>query len=180
MAFQGKPGLISQEVIAALVSYCDNPIILPLSNPTSRVEALPEDIIKWTKGKAIVATGSPFSEVKFAGQKIILSPQCNNSYIFPGIGLGVIASSATEVTDKMFMVASNVLAGCSPLATGKGKDLLPSLGEIRQVSLKIAVAVARQAIDDGVAPKISFDALEKAIAANFWHPSYRQYRRTSL
>lgn len=175
----GQPGLISQEVIETLVSHCDKPIILPLSNPTSRVEALPEDIIKWTQGKAIVATGSPFPDVEFGGQSFPIA-QCNNSYIFPGIGLGVIASGASEVTDKMFMQASKVLASCSPLATGNSRDLLPGLGEIRQLSLQIAAAVGRQAINDGVAPEISSDMLEKVIEANFWYPHYRQYRRTSL
>ena len=175
----GQPGLMSKAVIEALCSHCANPIVLPLSNPTSRVEALPEDVINWTQGKAIVATGSPFDAVEFAGQSYPIA-QCNNSYIFPGVGLGVIASDAKRVTDKMFMAASKALADCSPLATGQGQDLLPELGEIRKVSLKIAFAVAKQAIDDGVAARITPDQLRKSIEANFWHPEYRQYRRTTL
>ena len=175
----GQPGLMTQAVIETLSSHCENPIILPLSNPTSRVEALPEDIIKWTKGQAIVATGSPFEAVEFSGQSYPIA-QCNNSYIFPGVGLGVVASGATQVTDKMFMAASESLAECSPLVTGEGSDLLPSLGEIRQVSLKIAFAVGTQAIDDEVAAKVTPDELHKSIKANFWYPEYRQYRRTSL
>lgn len=175
----GQPGLINQKVIETIFNHCTNPIVLPLSNPTSRVEALPEDIIKWTQGKAIVATGSPFPAVEFAGQTYPIA-QCNNSYIFPGLGLGIIASGARCVTDKMFMAASVALADCSPLVTGKGKDLLPELGEIRDVSLKIAFAVGNQAIDEGVASTITPNELRKAIRLNFWYPEYRKYRRTTL
>lgn len=175
----GQPGLISKAVVTSAFSHCDNPIILPLSNPTSRVEALPEDIINWTDGKAIVATGSPFPAVEFTGQRYPIA-QCNNSYIFPGLGLGIIASGAKRVTDKMFMAASVALADCSPQATGKGEGLLPELGEIREVSLKIAFAVASQAIDDGVTSGITLNELSKAIERNFWYPEYREYRRVSL
>ncbi len=175
----GQPGLMSQAVIETLHNHCANPIILPLSNPTSRVEALPKDIIKWTKGQAIVATGSPFPAVEYEGQCYPVT-QCNNSFIFPGIGLGVIASHARHITDGMFMAASKALADCSPLAHGKGNNLLPSLGDIRQVSLKIALAVANQAIIDEVASPVSQDKLENAIERNFWYPEYRQYQRISM
>lgn len=175
----GQPGLMSQAVIETLYSHCANPIVLPLSNPTSLVEALPGDVINWTQGKAMVATGSPFDAVEFAGQSYPIA-QCNHSYIFPDVGLGVIASDAKRVTDKMFLAASKALADCSPLAKGEGKDLLPELGEIRKVSLKIAFSVAKQAIDDGVAAKVTPDQLSNSIKANFWHPQYRQYRRTTL
>ena len=175
----GQPGLMSQVVIETLHSHCVNPIILPLSNPTSRVEALPEDIIKWTKGQAIVATGSPFPAVEYQGQSYPVT-QCNNSYIFPGIGLGVIASHARHITDGMFMAASNALADCSPLAQGQGNNLLPKLGDIRQVSLNIAMAVGKQAVIDKVANQISEEDLEKAIKRNFWYPEYREYQRISM
>ncbi len=175
----GQPGLMSQAVIETLHSHCVNPIILPLSNPTSRVEALPEDIIKWTKGQAIVATGSPFPAVEYEGQNHPIT-QCNNSYIFPGIGLGVISSHARHITDNMFMAASKALADCSPLAQGQGNELLPSLADIRQVSLNIAMAVGKQAVADKVASQVSEDELEKAIKRNFWYPEYRQYQRISM
>ncbi len=175
----GFPGLMSEAVIKTLFSHCNNPIVLPLSNPNSRVEATPEDIINWTEGKAIVATGSPFPAVEYAGRTYPIA-QCNNSYIFPGVGLGVIASGAKRVTEKMFMAASETLADCSPLALGEGDDLLPELDDIRQLSKKIAAAVANQAITDGVADQSSAADIQRSIDANFWYPQYRNYRRISV
>lgn len=172
----GQAGLMTEDVIKTMYATCDRPIILPLSNPTSHVEALPEDLIHWTDGNAIIATGSPFDSVEFKGEQHIIA-QCNNSYIFPGVGLGVIASHANRVTDKMFMVASEALAECSPLINGSGKDLLPALSQIRKVSLSIALAVGLQAIEEEVAPAISKEQLQENIQANFWHPEYRDYRR---
>ena len=174
----GQPGLISEEIVLTMHSNCERPIIMPLSNPTSRVEAMPEDIIKWTDGKAIIATGSPFAPVEYKNQSYPIA-QCNNAYIFPGIGLGVIAVKATRVTEKMFMVASEALAECSPLVIGDGSELLPSINQIRSVSKKIAVAVATQAMDEEVALRISEDSLLTQIERNFWSPEYRDYRRTS-
>ncbi len=175
----GQPGLMSQQVIETMFKHCANPIVLPLSNPTSRVEALPEDVIKWTEGKALVATGSPFDPVQYAGKDYPIA-QCNNSYIFPGIGLGVIASGAKRVTEKMFMVASEALANSSPLVNGEGEELLPKLSDIRNVSKKIAFAVGIQAMEDKVATQTSEDTLEKSIEKNFWSPEYREYRRRSF
>ena len=175
----GQPGLMSEEIIKIMVENCSKPIILPLSNPTSRVEAQPADVIKWTEGKAIVATGSPFDAVSYQGKYYKIA-QCNNSYIFPGIGLGVIAAKSHRVTEKMFMVASEALASCSPLVLGESDDLLPSLNEIRKVSRVIAIAVAKQAMSEEVAAQISDEKLNRRIKNNFWLPEYRQYRRTSF
>ncbi len=175
----GQPGLISKEIVKIMYSDCAKPIILPLSNPTSKVEALPKDVINWTDGNATVATGSPFEPVEHNG-KVHNIAQCNNSYIFPGIGLGVIAAKSKRVTENMFMAASEALASCSPLVKGDGDDLLPSLNQIRGVSRIIAVAVAKQAMKDGVAPHISDQKLNSGIDANFWMPEYRDYRRTSF
>jgi len=175
----GQPGLMSEEIIKTMYANCGKPIVLPLSNPTSRVEAEPADVINWTEGNAIVATGSPFEPVEHHGKMHSIA-QCNNSYIFPGIGLGVIAAKSKRVTEQMFMAASEALASCSPLVTGGGPDLLPALGEIREVSKVIAVAVAKQAMKDGVAAHISDQKLVKRIEANFWMPEYRDYRRTSF
>ncbi len=175
----GQPGLMSEEIIKVMYADCDKPIVLPLSNPTSRVEAQPKDVFNWTDGNAIVATGSPFEPVEYQG-KLHSIAQCNNSYIFPGIGLGVIAAKAKRVTEQMFMAASEALAECSPLVKGDGDDLLPKLGEIRNVSRVIAVAVAKQAMKDGVAAHISDQKLNTRIEANFWMPEYREYRRTSF
>ncbi len=175
----GQPGMITQEMIEFIYQHCSRPIVLPLSNPTSRVEVLPEDVINWTEGNAIVATGSPFQPVVFEGQSYAIA-QCNNSYIFPGVGLGVVACAAEYVTDNMFMAASKALADCSPWVLGDSQDLLPALKDIRKLSRTIAFAVGMQAMEDKVAKKISAEELKQAIAENFWFPEYRQYRRTSI
>ena len=175
----GQPGLMTEEIIKTMHAHCSQPIILPLSNPTSQVEALPEDIIQWTQGAAIIATGSPFDAVEYQGVQHHIA-QCNNSYIFPGVGLGIIASKSKRVSNKMFMIASETLAQYSPLVNGTGSHLLPSLNEIRKVSLSIALAVGLQAIKEGLADSISQEQLEKNIKANFWSPEYRNYRRRSL
>ncbi|GFO71499.1 malate dehydrogenase (oxaloacetate-decarboxylating) [Bathymodiolus japonicus methanotrophic gill symbiont] len=172
----GQAGLMTEAIIKTMYAHCNKPIILPLSNPTSHVEAVPEDIITWTEGNAIVATGSPFAPVAYQGRQHVI-PQCNNSYIFPGIGLGVIASYANRVTEKMFMVASETLAECSPITNGSGTELLPALSEIRDLSLAIALAVGLQAIKEEVAPAATHEDLQKSIQANFWQPEYREYRR---
>lgn len=172
----GQPGLFTKEIIETLAENCDNPIVLPLSNPTSRVEAVPADIIEWTKGKALIATGSPFAPVNYQDRIYNIS-QCNNSYIFPGIGLGVIASGAKRVTDNMLMASSNALADCSPKLQDPNADLLPDLSQIQQISKVIAVKVAQAAMDDGVAPVMSLKDLQQKIDDNFWKPEYRQYHR---
>lgn len=175
----GQPGLFTEEVIRTLAKHCEHPIILPLSNPTSRVEAMPSDIIRWTEGRALIATGSPFEPVEYEG-KIFNISQCNNSYIFPGIGLGVLAVGATRVTDSMLIASSNALADCSPKLQNIEADLLPNLDEIQAVSKTIAFKVAKAAMDAGVAPIISDELLLKAIESNFWKPEYRDYKRVTF
>lgn len=175
----GQPGLFTEQVIKAMHAGCEQPIIFPLSNPSRQVEAHPIDVIEWTNGQAIVATGSPFGEVEYNGEKFII-PQCNNSYIFPGIGLGVIAAKAKRITDAMLMVSSEMLAEASPRAnTGKG-SLLPALVEIEPLSKKIAFAVAKKAMEEGVALEMSDEAILKAIEKNYWYPEYRNYKRCSI
>ncbi|APC87061.1 NAD-dependent malic enzyme [Vibrio parahaemolyticus] len=175
----GAPGLFSQEVIEEMHKHCKRPIVFPLSNPTSRVEATPNDIIRWTNGEALVATGSPFDPVVHEGRTYPIA-QCNNSYIFPGIGLGVLAVNAKRVTDEMLMESSRALATCSPLAINGRGALLPPLEEIHLVSKKIAFAVAKKAIEQGVALEIADEALNDAIDQAFWQPVYRRYKRTAF
>jgi len=172
----GQAGLMTEAVVKAMQVNCAQPIIFPLSNPTSHVEAIPEDIIRWTEGQAIVATGSPFDPVEFEG---VTHPimQCNNSYIFPGVGLGVIASGAKFVTETMFIAASEALAENSPLVKGTGHALLPAISQIRAVSMKIAFAVGLQAMHDGVAEQLGEEKLQEKIKGNFWEPQYRDYNR---
>lgn len=175
----GVAGLMSEDVIKSMYEHCKKPIILPLSNPTSKVEALPSDVIDWTEGNAIVATGSPFDPVNYAEKEYPIA-QCNNSYIFPGVGLGVIASGANRVTEEMFMVSSEALAACSPLVKGESDHLLPDLAHIREVSKYIALQVGLKAMEQGVATKVDLSVLEKSVEKNYWLPEYRDYRRTSF
>ncbi|MBV7315980.1 NAD-dependent malic enzyme [Shewanella sp. NIFS-20-20] len=175
----GAPGLFTEEIIKAMHSHCPRPIIFPLSNPTSRVEATPKDIICWTQGQALVATGSPFEPVVYDGVTYEIA-QCNNSFIFPGIGLGVLASGARRVSDEMLMASSRALAECSPLAIDGEGGLLPKLEDIHAVSQYIAFAVGRMAMDQDLALPTSDDILRHAIESNFWQPEYRYYKRTSF
>jgi len=174
----GQPGLFTHAVIKAMYESCERPIIFPLSNPSKQVEATPMQVIEWTEGNAIVATGSPFEPFEYEG-KMFNIPQCNNSYIFPGLGLGIIACGAKRVTDKMLMATSLCLAKESPMAKdGKG-SLLPPLTEIAAISKRMAFDVAKIAIEQGHALAISDEMLKGKIERNFWQPCYRDYRRVS-
>jgi len=172
----GKPGLFTEEVIRKMLAGCSRPIILPLSNPSQHVEAHPQDVVSWTDGKAIVATGSPFDEVEHNGETFEIS-QCNNSYVFPGVGLGVIACKARLVSDEMLMVASTTLAELSPGQANQSSAVLPPLTALPQISRKIAFAVAKTAIAQDLAREMTDDELLAAIERNFWTPVYREYRR---
>lgn len=176
----GAPGLFSEDIIKEMHAHCERPIVFPLSNPTSRVEATPFDILRWTEGNALVATGSPFEPVRLDNGKTYPIAQCNNSYIFPGIGLGVLAAEAKRVTDEMLMESSRALADCSPLAIRGSGALLPPLEDITHVSKRIAFAVAKKAIEQGVALEISDEVLQERIESGFWKPRYRNYKRTSF
>lgn len=167
----GQPGLFTQEIIQQMYRHCRRPVVMPLSNPTSRVEAVPQDIIEWTDGAALVTTGSPFGPVSYRGREIAIA-QCNNSYIFPGVGLGVLASGASRVTETMFQAASSALADCSPMVNDLHGGLLPALKDIQQVSRNIAFAVAKAAQAQGVAVATSDEAIWQAIDNHYWQPQY--------
>lgn len=175
----GKRGLFTQAVIQAVHEACERPIIFPLSNPSRQIEAHPKDILAWTKGQAIVATGSPFDDIQYDG-KMYPIPQCNNSYIFPGIGLGVLAAKARLISDGMLMVASETLAESAPQANDETTDLLPPLQDVPELSKKIAFAVAKQAQKEGLALVLPDEVLRGAIERNFWQAEYRQYKRVSI
>jgi malate dehydrogenase (oxaloacetate-decarboxylating) len=175
----GQPGLFTEQVIRAMQQHCEIPIIFPLSNPSRQVEARPEQVIEWTDGKVVIATGSPFAPVQYKGHTYPIA-QCNNSYIFPGIGLGVVASKAQLISDEMLMAASNALADASPLARGDSADLLPPLTQIRQLSKDIAFAVAKVAMEQNLALTLSDEVLRNKIESNFWKAEYRAFKRVSL
>ncbi|MDT0628563.1 NAD-dependent malic enzyme [Alteromonas sp. W364] len=175
----GQPGLFTEQVITAMAQSCEKPIIFPLSNPSRQVEARPEQVIEWTDGNVVIATGSPFKPVAYK-DRIFPIAQCNNSYIFPGIGLGVIASKARIISDEMLMAASNALADASPMVTDPNGELLPPLTEIGRLSRKIAFAVAKVAMDQELALTIPDELLEQRIENNFWKAEYRPYKRVSI
>ena len=175
----GQPGLFTEQVVKAMKKHCELPIIFPLSNPSRQVEARPEQVIEWTEGEVIIATGSPFKPVEYQGKSYPVA-QCNNCYIFPGIGLGVIASKAKLISDEMLMAASNALADNSPLATtGKG-ELLPPLTEITNLSKQIAFAVGKMAMEQSLTLEMSDEALRDRIEKHFWQAEYRPYKRVSI
>ncbi len=168
----GQPGMFTEEIIREMGKHTERPIVFPLSNPTSCVEAQPSDIIKWTEGRAIIGTGSPFLPFDFEGKTYHFA-QTNNSYIFPGVGLGTLAVGAKRVTDAMFLAAARALAELSPAKTNPGDRLLPTLDRMREVSSHIAVAVAKQAMAEGLAPKMDDAAIKAAIKAKTWEPVYK-------
>ena len=171
--------LFTQSIIEQMVANTDKPIILPLSNPTSKVEALPADIIEWTDGRAIVATGSPFQPVEYKGKSYPIA-QCNNSYIFPGVGLGVVASKARRVTENMLMASSHALAEYSSTHNKEPGGLLPDLNDIRGLSQFIAKKVFKQAIKDGVALQTTDERIHEKVESSCWSPEYRNYKRTAF
>ena len=175
----GQAGLFTEKVITAMKSHCEMPIIFPLSNPSRQVEATPSQVINWTQGEVIIATGSPFEPVEYQGKTFPIA-QCNNSYIFPGVGLAVVAANISRITDEMLQVASEPLAAASPLANKESDELLPPLTSIAQLSRDIAFAIAKVAYKQGLALALTDDELLEKIELNFWKPEYRQYRRTSL
>ncbi len=165
------PGAFTEEMIRMMAAKVDRPIIFPLSNPNCCAEAAAEDLVLWTEGRALLATGSPFDPVAYEG-KLIPITQCNNIYIFPAVGLALVAGGATRITDTMLVAAAEVLGSLSPAIQDPKLPLLPRLGDARDVSLKIALAVAVQAIADGVAPIMEKEALEAAIKSAQWMPHY--------
>jgi malate dehydrogenase (oxaloacetate-decarboxylating) len=169
----GQGGLFTEDIIREMATHSDQPIVFPLSNPTSRAEAVPADVIKWTDGKALIATGSPFEPVTHKGQ-VHQVAQSNNTYIFPGVGLGVLACGARRVSDGMFMAAARALGDLSPALKDHRASLLPPVSEIRSVSKAVAHAVAVQAQAEDLAPACSPEQLDKQIADKFWIPAYQE------
>jgi len=175
----GQAGLFTEQLIKTMHKHCPKPIIFPLSNPSKQVEALPQDLIEWTEGQALIATGSPFMPVLYRGREYPIS-QCNNSYIFPGIGLAVVAAGVKRITNEMMMVASEVLAAQSLAAKNNDGTLLPPLESITALSKEIAFKVAVLAQQRGLAIKTSEAELRANIAEHFWLPRYRAYRHRSF
>jgi malate dehydrogenase (oxaloacetate-decarboxylating) len=169
-----KQGAFSEEVVRTMAKYTDRPVIFPLSNPTSHSEAVPQDLLNWTEGRALIGTGSPFEPASYKG-KVFYIDQTNNSYIFPGLALGIISSKAKRVSDGMIKAAALELAAGSPAKKDKSANLLPPLTDLRLISLAVAKAVGKQALLEGLAG-ISEVEFEKELASNIWEPLYKSYR----
>ncbi|MDD3266209.1 MAG: NAD-dependent malic enzyme [Burkholderiales bacterium] len=170
-------GIFTREIIEALAINTERPIVFPLSNPTQKAEANPHDVLDWTNGKAIVGTGTAFPMYN-DGSSLRRIDQVNNSYIFPGLGLGVRVVKSKRVTDRMFLVAARALADISPSKLDSKANLLPSLKEVRSVSRYIAFAVAKEAIAAGLTEykEISDRALNQLLDDYIWSPVYLPYR----
>ncbi|KAL2414865.1 NAD-dependent malic enzyme, mitochondrial [Exophiala dermatitidis] len=176
-----KPGAFTKEVVQEMAQHVEQPIIFPLSNPTRLHEAKPEDLINWTDGRALVATGSPFPPVKYKGKEIEIA-ECNNSVCFPGIGLGGVLSRTKLLTDKMLVAAVTALSEEAPALQDPTKALVPDVEDARRVSVKIAMAVIRCAVEEGQAqaadiPVESDEDLEEWVKVQMWDPVYRPYER---
>jgi malate dehydrogenase (oxaloacetate-decarboxylating) len=172
-----QPGAFTEEIVREMAKHVDRPIIFPLSNPTSKSEATPIDLIKWTNGRAVVATGSPFPPIN-TDHGVIRIGQCNNSFIFPGVGLGVIASGARRVTDAMFAAAARVLSEFAPALHDADAPLYPPLEQVREISFHVALEVAREAQRAGLS-KVDLDNLEEIVSGKMWKPHYFPLRRAA-
>ncbi|MBL0691541.1 MAG: NAD-dependent malic enzyme [SAR324 cluster bacterium] len=173
----GQKNVFNKQIVTTMLKNTTRPIIFPLSNPTSNSEARPADIIKWTKGAALVASGSPFEPIDFEGKKHHFS-QCNNCFIFPGIGLGVVSGRPTYISPVMILEAAKTLADY-PVCSDEG-SLLPDINQVDDISKKIAFRLIKQAIKENLMLKTSDEDIESTINRNFWMPTYRKYCRTAF
>ena len=174
-----QPGQFTEPIVKEMASKVNKPIIFPLSNPYDRAEAVPEDLVRWTEGRALIATGTGFPPVSFNGKTYRIA-QCNNFYIFPAIGLAVSASGAKRVTDRMMIAAASALGNFQDAKSNNYSNaespLLPPIESMRDVAIHIAIKVALQAQQDGVAPEMSEQQVSEQAQKRFWIPEYRNYK----
>lgn len=171
-----QTGAFSQDIIETMSSNCERPIIFPLSNPDEKCEAQPADILSWSQGKALIATGTAFPPIEYHNRMVQVA-QCNNALVFPGIGLGVLAVSASRLTKDMILAAAHTLCKFAPSKKDSFLPLLPSLDNAQSVAKEIAIAVAQCAIDSGYAQKNQDAELEQLIEDIFWEPRYLPFRK---
>ncbi len=169
-----RPGAFSRDIVNEMALHADRPVIMPMSNPTELSEAIPADLITWTGGRALVATGSPFPPVEYQGTRYVIG-QANNALVFPGLGLGAIAARAARITDGMLSAAAHAVAGLVD-SRAPGAPLLPEVQALRDTSLAVAVAVARAAQSDGVARQPLTGDVVSGVRAQMWEPAYRPVR----
>lgn len=170
----GTPGAFTEEAVRIMAEHAERPVVLPLSNPTSKTEAPPADILRWSGGRALVATGSPFEPVEAGGRRRVIG-QANNAFVFPGVGLGAIVSEAREITEDLFLAAADALAAEVTDARLAEGALYPPQQALRHVSRSIAIHVARAARDTGIGRGWSDEEIEDAVDAAMWLPAYAPY-----
>ena len=170
----GQPGAFSEHIVREMHAGCERPVIFALSNPTSKAEATPADLLRWTNGAALVATGSPFAPVALGGITHVIG-QCNNAFVFPGVGLGATVVGARWLPDHAFAAAARAVAAATP-AGGPGAALYPPISELRRVARDVAVAVASTLVAEAAAPPLSLEAIERRVDESIWEPVYRRYR----
>ncbi len=172
----GQAHSFSESVVRTMAALVQRPVIFPLSNPTERSEATPQELIAWTDGRAVIGTGSPFPPIERDGRPFRID-QTNNAYVYPGVGLAAIAVQARRISDGMFLAAARTIADLSPAKRDPRANLLPPLGELRKLSFQVAIAVAKQAATEGLATSIPDQNLTAAVNAKMWEPAYAPYRR---
>ena len=168
-------GAFTESMVREMARKVKRPIIFPLSNPTEKSEAVPADLIRWTEARALLATGSPFPPVQVGDRRITIA-QCNNVFIFPAVGLGVIASGARRVTDPMLQAAGRALGEQTPALGGLDAPLLPAIGDLRRIAVEVAVAVGAEAQRQGLAPASTADDLRRKVIDRQWVPAYEAFR----
>jgi malic enzyme len=167
----GEPGTFTEPMIREMAAHAPHPLVFPMSNPTSKTEAIPADVLAWTDGRALLATGSPFDDVSIGGRSVRIG-QGNNAFVFPGVGLGVMVSEASEVRDEMFAAAADALANCLTAEDLAAGGLFPRIRELRRVTARVAEAVVRTASEIGVGRPIEDARVPEAVAEAMWQPHY--------
>jgi len=170
----GQPGAFTEAVVRAMAENAQRPIIMPLSNPTDYAEARPEEILRWTDGRALVATGSPFADVVMDGRRHLIG-QGNNVFIFPGLGLGTLLSEARQVSDGMIAAAAHTLAEVVRQESLGESRLYPRVAWLRQSTRAVTIAVMRTAVEEGLCPPLDEREIEERLAAAHWEPEYPPY-----
>ena len=171
----GQPGSFTQDIVQTMLGGCRRPIIFALSNPTSRVEATPHDLLGWTNGAAIVATGSPFLPVFAKGVTHHIG-QCNNAFVFPGIGLGASVVGARWLPDEVFAAAARAVHQFTGAKTAPGDSIYPAMSQLREVSAAVARAVGRTLVESDAANRLTAGEIDDRVAAAMWEPVYLPYR----
>ena len=171
----GQPGAFDESIVRSMLAGCARPIVLALSNPTSKTEITPRAFLQWTNGAGVIGTGSPFAPVSVGGRTYEIG-QGNNAFIFPGVGLGATAVHATWLPDEAFTAAAQALFECTDHSGGAGAAIYPRLRDLRRVSQRVAVAVGSALVERGAAPAMTRDEVERRVIASMWEPRYLPYR----